>query len=81
MRLSTLFFAALACLAFAAQAQTGKPEAKGEAKPEAKPEAVMQAKAPAKAHAARKARPDADARHCLAEPTTTAIIKCAEAYL
>ena len=80
MRVSSLFIAALACLAFAAHAQTAKPAAQGEVNPEAKPEALMEAKAPARAQA-RKARRDGDARHCLAEPSNTAIIKCAEAYL
>jgi hypothetical protein len=54
-------------------AQAAKPPAK-----EAPKEAAAQAKPAA---AARKSRSNEDARHCLAEPTNTAIIKCAEQYL
>ena len=58
-------------------AQAAKPAAKGTPK-ELVPKAA-DAK-PAEV-AARKSRRNEDARHCLEQPTNTAIIKCAEAYL
>jgi hypothetical protein len=51
-----------------------QPAAKAAAKP-AQPVATQVADAPA-----RKSR-RGDARHCLEQPSNTAIIKCAEAYL
>jgi hypothetical protein len=58
-------------------AQAAKPTAK-EAPKEVAPKA---ADAKPAAVAARKSRRNEDARHCLEQPTNTAIIKCAEAYL
>lgn len=46
--------------------------------PAEKPAAAKKAK---KATVAKKSRRQEDARHCLAQPTNTDIIKCAEAYL
>jgi hypothetical protein len=58
-------------------AQAAKPAAK-----EAPKEAAAKAtEAKPAAVAARKSRRNEDARHCLEQPTNTAIIKCAEAYL
>jgi hypothetical protein len=58
-----------------ARAQQQKPAAKPAAKPA--PSAAAQV---ADAKPARKPR-RGDARHCLEQPSNTAIIKCAEAYL
>ena len=65
-------------VASAAWGQAQKPAA-----PEAaKPPAQEAAKEPAKpAPVARKSRRSEDARHCLDQPTNTAVIKCAEEYL
>ena len=58
----------------------GKPAASA-AQDNRKPEPAN-ADASAKKHVAKKhSRRMEDARHCLDEPTNTAIIKCAEAYL
>ena len=58
-------------------AQAAKPSAKeGPKEAAAKAAAAKPAAAPA-----RKSRRNEDARHCLEQPTNTAIIKCAEAYL
>jgi hypothetical protein len=64
-------------------AQAPKPEAKPAPGPApvqsaaAKPAPVLQAAA----KPAAKSRRGQDARHCLAQPSNTAVIKCAEAYL
>jgi hypothetical protein len=57
------------------QAQKAAAPAKTAAKP-AQPAAAQMAEA----KPARKSR-RGDARHCLEQPSNTAIIKCAEAYL
>lgn len=76
MRAPTLAVLAALSLALPAYAQDAKPAPKPDAKAaaEAKPK-------PERAQVARKGRRDGDARHCLGEPSNTAIIKCAEAYL
>jgi hypothetical protein len=52
------------------------------AKPAETPKPVAKAKKPAGANKAHRAeRRTEDARHCLGRPSTTEIIKCAEAYL
>lgn len=63
--------AAAALLVSPAHAQAQKPAAKPAAQEaSAKPAPV-----------AHKSRRNEDARHCLEQPTNSAIIKCAEAYL
>lgn len=56
-----------------------KPTEKPAAQPDEKTEAAK-AEAPKK-RVRKHSRRMEDARHCLDEPTNTAIIKCAEAYL
>ena len=65
-----VFFLSLG-VAGATLAQEQKP-------PVEKPAAANKGK---KASVAKKSRRQEDARHCLAQPTNTDIIKCAEAYL
>jgi len=63
-----------------APAATAPAPEKPAAQPEpAKPEAAKAE--PRKRMATKHPRRFEDARHCLDEPTNTAIIKCAEAYL
>jgi hypothetical protein len=72
------WIAALVMMLFSSVwAQTAKPPAK-EAPIEA---AAKAAEAKPAAAPARKSRRNEDARQCLEQPTNTAIIKCAEAYL
>lgn len=60
--------------------ETAKPAVT--AKPAETPKAVAQVKKPAGAKKVQRAeRRTEDARHCLGRPSTTEIIKCAEAYL
>jgi hypothetical protein len=68
---TAIFIAALA-LAFPATAQEKKPAA-------AEKPAAEKPATPAKKGSPAKRQQDA--RHCLGEPSNTAIIKCAEAYL
>jgi hypothetical protein len=79
---SFVCFAAALALALAHSAYPqDKPAApaKEAAKPVApKPEAKQPAKAMSKERLSRRQQ---DARHCLEQPSNTAIIKCAEAYL
>ncbi len=70
----TVIFAALLMISPLVQGQAAKPAAA----PEAKPAAQQQASAKP---AAAKSRRTQDARHCLSQPSNTAVIKCAEAYL
>jgi hypothetical protein len=76
---------AMACSSLAlAQEQkpAAKPAAQETAKPTETPKAVAQVKKPAGAKKVQRAeRRTEDARHCLGRPSTTEIIKCAEAYL
>jgi hypothetical protein len=60
--------------------ETAKPAVT--AKPVETPKPVAQVKKPAGAKKVQRAeRRTEDARHCLGRPSTTEIIKCAEAYL
>jgi len=75
MRSSLIVLLFLACSAAFAQApKTAKPEAA------VKPEAAAKP-APEKVAGAKHSRRKEDARRCLDEPSNSAIIKCAEAYL
>lgn len=56
--------------------KTAAPAAQEKPKPE-----PAKAEAAGKKRVAKHSRRMEDARHCLDEPTDTAIIKCAEAYL
>lgn len=60
---------AIEAKAAAPASEAAKPE--GQVQPEPRPVASKE----------RKSRRQQDARHCLEQPTNTAIIKCAEAYL
>jgi hypothetical protein len=63
-------------------AEAAKPTAQETAKPAETPKPVAQARKPAGAKKVQRAdRRTEDARHCLGRPSTTEIIKCAEAYL
>jgi len=69
--MKTAIFIVAVAFAFPCAAQEKKPAAE---KPAAeKPAAPAKKGSPAKRQQ--------DARHCLGEPSNTAIIKCAEAYL
>jgi hypothetical protein len=83
---------AMMCSSSLALGQEQKPAAKPPAteaaksaetaKPAETPKPVAKAKKPAGAKRAhRTERRTEDARHCLGRPSTTEIIKCAEAYL
>jgi hypothetical protein len=86
--IALLVVSAMMCSSLAL-AQEQKPAAKDVPKPAAeaaKPaetaKPVAPAKKPAGAKKAQRAdRRTEDARHCLGRPSTTEIIKCAEAYL
>ena len=67
-----------------APAQAEKaPEKPAAQEPAQAPEKAAKSEAPAprKSGGGKHSRRMQDARHCLDEPTNTAIIKCAEAYL
>ena len=72
----------IAFLAFAMTVSLALAQAPAPTKEAAKPEPVKAAAMPVK-QAAKKPNPKRmeDARHCLEQPSTTAIIKCAEEYL
>jgi hypothetical protein len=78
--LKNILFCLGVILCTSAWAQAPKPEAKPvPAQPAAaKPAPVQQAAAKP---AVAKSRRGQDARHCLGQPSNTAVIKCAEAYL
>ena len=73
--MKTLVAAVVLALALPAWSQAPKAPAAPAKEPAAKPAAQ------AKATAAGKSRRGEDARQCLEQPTSAAIIKCAEAYL
>jgi hypothetical protein len=75
---TTIFIAAFV-LAFPAWGQAKKPAAPEKAAKAEKTEKTEKAEKSAKK--ASPAKRQQDARHCLNEPSNTAVIKCAEAYL
>jgi hypothetical protein len=84
MKTATLILALALAVPAWAQAPSEADKTALTTQEEAAQSAEKQAKseAPAKHSAARQhSRRMEDARHCLEEPTNTAIIKCAEAYL
>jgi len=68
-------------IALPAWAQADKAPEKPAAQPEPAKTAAAKAETSKKPIARKHSRRNEDARHCLDEPSNTAIIKCAEAYL
>ena len=79
-RMILLAILAVACSARAQPAQKKEAAPAAEAKPAPVAEAKPAAQKPATV-ARKHQRRSGDARHCLALPNNTEIIKCAEAYL